>query len=178
MRRAQVEHDRMLLSRKQAEVKAAAEEAAALLKDDEEAARRRWWLNWMAVHHPDGTDPLEDFYTACGTDAPDDPDLTARVREITIRSMARHDLGREPTDAELQPYLEEDRIATAFQAAFRENHSRYMHWLDYSPEAPPWRLPPEAAARWIENYRWPPDMGIEPIDDQPITPPNRRVRRE
>jgi hypothetical protein len=156
LRRAQWAADSAVLERKQAEVQAA--EEAARVREDQEAAHRRWWQSWMAVHHPDGRDPLQPFFDLLEQD-PRTPERIACIREDMARYKAKSVLGQEPDAAELAPFVEEEERYEAFSEAFRAKHGRHPHWLDYHPSHPPWRLPSDAITQWIENYRWSPTMG-------------------
>jgi hypothetical protein len=115
----------------------AVEEAAAA-KEDVRAAEIRRWRAWMAEHRPNGLDPLHDWLQALAADA--SPEI---VEPMDARREARVELGREPTDEELRPFLED----VALENEFRSKYGRGPTWLEYvarfgrEPCWQPWRAP-------------------------------------
>jgi hypothetical protein len=118
--RAKSEADRLLLDRKQAEEKAA--EEAAKANEDVRAAEIRRWRAWMAEHRPNGLDPLHDCLKAFAAYA------SPKIVELRdARREALDALGREPTDEELQPFLED----VALEIEFRAKYGRAATWLEH-----------------------------------------------
>jgi len=130
--RAQVEADRLLLDRKQAE------EKTAKANEDVHAAEVRQWRAWTAEHRPNGLDPLHDSLKAFAAHA-----SAKFVEPRDAGREARGALGREPTDEELQPYLED----VALENEFQSKYGRGPTWLEYvarfgrEPCWQPWPAP-------------------------------------
>ena len=98
-----------------------AKEAAAA-KEDLRAAEIRRWRAWMAEHRTNGLDPLHDWLQALAADAR--PEI---VEPMDARREARVALGREATDEELRPFLED----VALENEFRSKYGRGPTWLEY-----------------------------------------------